>query len=242
MPCPYDIAFTVSGKPTRMFCGKWSCPVCAKMNARQWSWRVRLHIHSSGRSWWFITFTLRGSVTTVAQGYKLLPGLWDRMRKALQRFYKAEKWEYCAFVEGQPKRFGMPHFHIISSQPTPTRVKDYAMMHGFGYEASQSPITGDRAASYCAKYASKIDKRMPKNLRRVRVSRGWTRLPDRNMQAYIVRSRKEKLDEYVNRVSEVTGIPQEKITDIYLREISKLRTVVIDKGEKDNILHSVKYR
>jgi len=221
--CPYDIAFTVSAKPIQVFCGKWSCPNCAKMNARQWSWRVRLHTHTwHDETWVFITFTLRGSVDSVAEGYKLLPRLWDGMRKAMQRFYGRKEWQYCAFVEGQPKRFGMPHFHIISNRPTPYRCKDFAMYHGFGYQAKQKVITSDRAASYCAKYASKVDKRMPKNLRHVRTSQHWTKLPDRTAEPLIVRSRKEKLHDYINRVSDATGVSQEIIADIYMREYRKV--------------------
>lgn len=220
--CPYGVAFSVTGECKMLYCGQWSCPRCSKLNARMWSWRVRLHIEASGEVWYFMTFTLRPTVPTVRKGYQLLKPLWDLLRKHMKRFAGRRKWEYIAFVEGQRHRGGMPHFHIISNLPAPIRIKDFAMKIGFGYQADQSVVNSDKAASYCAKYASKFDDQQPKNLRHVRVSQKWTKLPERDYPAYIVRARGETLDVYLFRVADISGKPIDGLGDAYLRAVRSL--------------------
>lgn len=121
------------------------------------------------------------------------------------------KWEYCAFVEGQPKRGGMPHFHIISLIKAPKRLKDMAMQAGFGHQAKEAVVTSDGAAGYVAKYASKSDEAMPRDFRRVRTSRGWAKLPEYHGMPLIVKARKEFLSEYLLRVSDITGVDLETL-------------------------------
>src|SRR5574340_1236878 len=173
--CPAFFAFDEGGNLHAVQCGQWSCPNCAKHLARLWAWRCRLQVEKHGNTAWFWTLTLRGKYHTAEQGYKALPRLWDNIRKRVQR---AERdWSYCAFVEGQPQRDYMPHFHAISLSKAPCRLKDLAMECGFGYQAKESYINSAKAANYCAKYASKTNPATPKGFRRVRASRDWAKLP-----------------------------------------------------------------
>lgn len=202
-------AFTKTGDIVNVYCGLWTCKRCAKLNARLWAWRVRLHVENSGGDAYFWTLTLRGSVRTVQEGFEKLPVLWDALRKIVQR--KIGKWSYCAFVEGQPKRGGMPHFHIISLVKAPYRIKDMAMDAGFGFQAVEVKITSPKASQYVAKYASKQHPATPKHFRRVRSSQDWAKLPPFDGDPLLVQSSKETVAMYIIRVSEETGLPEEEL-------------------------------
>jgi len=80
------------------------------------------------------------------------------------------------------------------------------MDRGFGYQAKESKINGPKAASYCAKYASKISPNTPKGFRRVRASRDWAKLPDVDYTPLMVKSRGETVMSFILRVSDNTGI------------------------------------
>lgn len=207
--CPICKAFNPGGKIVNVYCGRWDCERCSKINSRMWAWRVRIHIESARGGAFFWTLTLGSKYEAAVDGYRALPRLWDTFRKMVQRI--VGKWEYCAFVEGQPKRSGMPHFHIISLVKAPKRLKDMAMQAGFGYQAKEIAVTSSGAASYVAKYASKQDEAMPRDFRRVRTSRGWARLPTYHGMSLIVKARKEFLSEYLLRVAEITGVDLETL-------------------------------
>ncbi len=200
-------AFKHDGTVVTVYCGKWSCKRCSKVNANRWAWRVRLYIGERGETAWFWTFTLGISYRTRKSGYLALPRLWDTLRKELQRQFG--KWQYCAFVEGQPHRGSMPHFHVISLVKSPRRIKDLAVHVGFGHQAYEEPVNDKKAAHYVAKYASKTDAQMPTGFRRVRTSRGWPKLPPYHGERYMVKSSLETLADYLLRVSDVSGIEPE---------------------------------
>lgn len=155
--------------------------------------------------------------TTAAQAYADLPKLWDRFRKYIKRYY-AGTWEYVAFVEGQPKRVDMPHFHIISLVKSPKRLKDLAVWSGFGHQAYEKKVTSDKAAWYVAKYASKQSPSCPKGFRRVRASVGWTKLPEKDGASLIVQAKAETLQNYLQRVSEETKLPLDQIVGTWLNK------------------------
>lgn len=144
--------------------------------------------------------------------FSAIPKLWDTFRKIIQR--KTEgTFDYCAFIEGQPKRGGMPHFHIISLTKSPGRLKDLAVKAGFGFQAKESRIDGPKAASYVAKYSTKSGENFPANLRRVRASRGWAKLPPYAGYPLIVKSRNETTTDYLLRVHEITGVGMDDLFD-----------------------------
>jgi len=211
----FDGAGNIVGVP----CKKWSCPICQKMNARLWAWRAQLQYDSDDLPWYMITLTLGStygndnpSPAQVRAAYAELKKLWNRLRMAMVREYDKKygwglvDWPYLAFVEGQPKRNGIPHFHIISALPAPFRIKDFAVRCGFGYMADEKVLlSSKRAAAYVAKYASKGAEFIPKDFRRVRASRTWAKLPEMVGRVLFVKSRTEHLSDYFIRVSNATG-------------------------------------
>lgn len=221
--CPAFYAFDNEGNLHAVQCGQWTCKVCAKHLARLWAWRCRLHIESNNNEGWFWTLTLRGKYHTAEQGYKALPTLWDNLRKRIQR--SQTQWSYCAFVEGQPKRDYMPHFHVISTTKAPQRLKDLAMECGFGYQAVEKKINSAKAANYCAKYASKTNPATPKGFRRVRASRDWAKLPDYDGDPLLVRAKTELLSDYLLRVHFVSGVPVDDLLYVWSNELARDRVV-----------------
>lgn len=225
--CAKFYAFTVRGTVTGVPCGQWSCSDCAKQQARLWAWRVRLHVNNHRNTpTYFCTFTLPPKYATPYQGFKALPGLWDGYRRAMQKAIKTScfagliGFSYCAFVEGQPHRSYMPHFHVLQFAPTPRitgrivqPIKDFAVSMGFGYQANEQIVSGPAAASYVAKYASKQSPFTPKGFRRVRVSQDWQKLPEAKFPALIVKSRNETTSEYIIRVHDVSGVGLDDLLD-----------------------------
>lgn len=210
--CPVMKAFTSKGKVVYVYCGQWSCQRCAKMLAKSWGWRVRIHVELRGKQAYFWTFTLPSKYRSASTGFAALPALFARLREIMRN--QPERWEYCAFVEGQPKRGYMPHFHIISLTRSPRRIKDLATKVGFGYMATETAVTSGKAGQYCAKYASKQSPVTPKGFRRVRTSQGWSKLPVGTMlDEYIVKSRTEHMWEYLLRVHDITGVAPELLLD-----------------------------
>lgn len=210
--CARILAFNQRGLVVGIPCGQWGCTHCAKHLARMWAWRVKLHCQAHPEQQpYFWTLTLRGKYHTAEQGFKVLPRLWDAFRVSVQRQVHGVSWSYCAFVEGQPQRDYMPHFHIISMVKAPRRLKDMAMEAGFGYQASETAVTTAKAASYCAKYASKISPAVPKGFRRVRCSQDWAKLPVYEAAPLLVKSRDEFLWQFLWRVSEISGVSLEDL-------------------------------
>lgn len=147
-------------------------------------------------------------------GYAVLPRLWDALRKQIQR--RGKGFSYIAFVEGQPKRGDMPHFHVICNVKPWKRVKDIAWYAGFGYQAKAVVVNGPKAASYVAKYATKQNPATPKGFRRVRTSRDIKPLPAFESDGLIVPHKTETNVAYVLRVSSITGIDPGELYDTWL--------------------------
>lgn len=165
------------------------------------------------------------------EAYKALPRLWDALRKAIQRDQK--KFTFIAFVEGQPERSYMPHFHIITFNTVPRGksrrrsalkwIKDFAVRVGFGFEAYDEIVTSRRAAAYVSKYAAKDCPEIPKGFRRARCSRNWQKKPLPEVDPYIVRSMGEPISDYLFRVADTTGIRLDDIADAYEKATNRLR-------------------
>lgn len=201
--CPTDIAFTAAGgRPVPLRCGSWNCQSCARFNAHQWARVARFGVAHLDNQAYFWTLTLSGAIRSQQRAYELLPKLWDTLRKKIQRH--AGAWLYIAFVEGQPRRGYMPHFHILTPVKAWERLKDIAVASGFGYQAKESLIDSDGASDYVAKYASKQGWHAPPNFRRVRCSRSWPKPPDPEMEQYLVRANTETLYGFLDRVARKT--------------------------------------
>lgn len=220
-----------------IYCGQWACPDCAKRLSKKWAVRVKIHIQKDektiGVGWWMLTLTLGRGAKDPVEAYKALRKKWDRLRQAINRSGNAGAWQYAAFVEGQPKRQNMPHFHIIMDVQPPAKrnkkgvitkhaIHNWAHKMGFGFEADLKPVTGAGAAGYVAKYVSKGSGVVPKGFRRVRVSHGWQKLkidPDKRL---IVIKANETLMNYIVRVAEETGLDHNTIVGRYFSAKEKL--------------------
>ena len=241
--CPTTGGFDRIGKTHVVYCGMWTCPHCAIENARKWAKTARAQVFSGldgqNTRYWFLTLTLGSNFRHIEQGFEALPGLWDRLRKNMQRAYP-DGWSYLAFVEGQPERGYMPHFHVLSSmlptaklgargKITKHTLHDWAHRLGWGFEAELEPVLGDKAASYVAKYASKQSPRTPKGFRRVRPSQDWRRPPNNPIFRLLVPFRAETTVDFLNRVSEVTGLAQE---DLFVLWRDLQREIALERVER----------
>lgn len=233
--CPVLVAIDRSGKSHLIYCGKWSCPRCQKRLAKRWAIRTYKHLEKAAPFIYngkpcvavMITLTLPGKIKLSDNGYKMLPKLWNRLRMRMRRKY-GDKWSYLAFVEGQQKtRGGMPHFHVISTQPLPIstskrgyiskhKIHGYAVGCGFGFEADQKPVSDKGAAWYVSKYASKQDRSVPKGARRVRPSADWYKEDKAAHEPYFVPAYGEGTIEFIDRVASITGVCHEDIAGEYL--------------------------
>lgn len=242
--CPVAVAFTSEGNTTLIFCGTWGCPHCSRFNAGRWAKRVELGIREltqeGEKEAWLLTLTLGSAYSDIHAGFLALPKLWDSTRKAYQRYYST--FTYAAFIEGQPKRGGMPHFHIVSTVEPPTKrgrggfvtkhgVHDFAVAFGWGYQAELSLIDGPEAAVYVSKYTSKGSPSMPKSFRRVRVSRDFPKLPELDGLPLLVPSREEDMAHFIDRVQSLTGVPHE---DLYQRwQEGRRHLFAVQRGEEN---------
>jgi hypothetical protein len=241
--CPVLVGFTTQGATRLIPCGQWSCRKCAKRLARRWAVRVRKHIENQPKKrntkYYFVTLTLGSKYRNAAQGFTAIRRLWDKLRKRFQRAYP--DWQYVAFVEGQPKRGGMPHFHIISDRPplakrnskgeiTKHNLHNWAVEMGWGHQADLDLLTGTKAASYVAKYATKQHPATPKGFRRVRASRDWTKLPNDPDRRLLVPARGEDIAHFILRVHEATGLPAEQL---YSAWAEAQQMLVVEQGKLD---------
>jgi hypothetical protein len=146
---------------------------------------------------------------------------------------EVRKWSYLAFVECHPKRGKIPHFHVLSLSPAPVvgshksnPIKDLAFKAGFGYMATEEKIESGKAAGYVAKYASKHDPSIPRNFRRCRCSQDWAKLPEIELDPYLVKSRNESLTDYLLRVNSQTYVDMETL---YIRWTDALDEYMIEQ-------------
>jgi hypothetical protein len=186
---------------------------------------------------WFLTLTLGRSVKSVQVGYSLLPGLWDTTRKNYQR--KLGSFSYLAFVEGQPNRSYMPHFHILTVEAPPVRpgkhgnitqhsLHDWAHALGWGFEAKLLIVNGPEAMAYVAKYASKISPFTPKSFRRVRASRDWPKDDKPKGGAWITPAFKEDIPHFLQRAADFTGLAIEDCYTAYSTLMDEIKDSQVD--------------
>lgn len=201
--CPRGFrAFNANSEVVHLACDQWKCDSCRAVL----SWRCAQDVWYGINLWdgnsYHWTLTLPGEIKTPAQAFNVLRGAWDNLRKSMQR--KCDSFYYAAFVELHPKRAGIAHFHVVSCQKAPERLKDLAHHSGFGYMATESLIEGKEAAFYVSKYTSKQGAVMPKGFRRVRFSQVWPRLPDPlyEVQVYPM-LQGEGVGEYLRRMANI---------------------------------------
>lgn len=183
--CIATVGCTETGYVFPIRCKRWNCPVCAPLNALHEAIRtangVRA-IFAAGLIPKFATITQPGTVATAAYAYGILHNQWDKFRNRWQ--YWANKQGcpnlYAAFVEGQTRRGGMPHFHIIATAlPGKSTLSEWCVDSGLGYMLDLSPVKANSGAAwYVSKYSTKSTDaaNMPPGFRRVRYSRDFPQM------------------------------------------------------------------
>lgn len=205
--CPTPLRmFNAEGNVVAVACDRWGCDACRQVLSYRWAIRVRYGMALHGGTCYHWTLTLPGKIKTGTFAFMVLPGMWDNLRKNMQR--ERKKWDYAAFVEIHPHRVGIAHFHVITFEASTERIKDRAVHAGFGYMATEQLIEGWEAARYVSKYTSKQGSQMPKGFRRVRLSQKWPKLPEAAYDIPLLPMRaKESLGDYLVRVSKVSEQP-----------------------------------
>ncbi len=219
-----------------------------KRNADHWAARANrwFEVQEDGRTeeLWFMTLTLARRFHTAEQGFSALPTLWDSTRKAYQRYYG--KFTYIAFVEGQPLRSYMPHFHILTTTEPPTQrgkkgyvtkhaLHDFAIAYGWGFEADLQIVNSAEAALYVAKYASKQSPATPKGFRRVRVSQDWPALEPKSGGQWIVPAKDEDIAHFMVRVADLTNQDPRELWErwtLALQDLAEKRTKTPQRFDK----------
>lgn len=183
--CIGTLGVDASGQVFAIRCKKWSCEICAPINALYRAIETANGVQAlltSGIRPYFVTITQPASVKTPEMAYSILFSQWDKFRNRWQYWAKQQAVPnfYAAFVEGQGHREGMPHFHIIGTAfPGKRTVKDWATSSGLGYQADVQLIAANSGVAwYVSKYSTKGSDAalMPRNFRRVRFSQDWPRM------------------------------------------------------------------
>jgi len=216
-------AFNANGEVISLACDQWNCDYCRTILAWRWAQRVRYGIAlRTGKEPWFWTITLPGWVHDAKTGFQILPARWRALSQTLKRANR--NFLYATFVEGHPHRNYIPHLHIITFDPAPERLKDMVVHAGFGHQAKEIEINGKVAVNYVTKYASKAGAGIPRNFRRVRISRHWPKLPspEYELKVYPI-ERGEALSAYLRRMSTALGVPMATLRDTWLDKSRDLR-------------------
>lgn len=236
--CMATVGATPDGFVFPIRCKRWSCPVCARINAYHHAIKVANGCQAmitAGIIPRFVTITQPSGVRTAQHAYKILHEQWDKFRRRLQYWAKTRATMpviYASFVEGQPKREFMPHFHIIlSASPKKEALRLMVVQSGLGFQLDlQTFKTGSGVAWYVAKYATKADdaKNMPKGFRRVRYSENfppmWWCVDDAERIA-IVKEFHESYLEWIDRCARA-GVDVRKVETnlINLLELTSIET------------------
>jgi len=92
--------------------------------------------------------------------------------------------------------------------------------------AKEEIVESGQAAGYVAKYASKHDPSIPRNFRRCRCSQDWAKLPEIELNPYLVKSRDESLTDFLLRVNTQTCVDMETL---YIRWTDALDEYMVEQ-------------
>jgi len=185
---------------TRLRCGMWSCPYCAKKN--QAIWRAFLYdkLPQVSDNWWFLTVTAHAHMRKQIDSYNNLKIGIDRLMKRINRVWKDV--EYVRVYEEHPTSEAL-HAHFVVSNLTPfvalqhnrnktttftpatiryahkgfwsvgSYVKYAAQGVQIGYQAQVEQVANSYTVQYVTKYLTKEAQAINvKGLRAVQTSRG----------------------------------------------------------------------
>lgn len=163
----------------RPSCKMWNCQACGARNAKRWIARIINHINRvGGENWCFFTLTAhekwRGAVASVANLRSGWKKLYNRILRRFGKLDYARVWE--AHSDNSFHLHGLMCIKINKRW-----LKDNARQCGMGYQVDiQRVENAGQVAGYISKYMVKsgLKNEYPRGLRRIEVSRNWTKLPD----------------------------------------------------------------
>jgi hypothetical protein len=209
----YDPPLALYFKPR---CKLWSCPYCARQNAKGWALRAKM----AGDDWTvryeqlaFVTLTSHERLGPAAS-LAVLPSAWGALSARLRRYTPGIK--YLMIPERHQS--GRVHLHAITSAPIGTRWwKDNARSCGMGYQDHEDVVkNGWGAWYYTLKYLLKgvTTGDWPKGFRRVRTSRHFPQLPPGEYPGWQF----SKLQAEISLADEMRGQAAQGLTTILLDE------------------------
>lgn len=162
-------------KSIHLRCGKWSCPDCARKNAKVLRWKTKI-----GLSWAydliskenkgfrfdyyfkFLTLTVDGkkwrSENSIESAEEQIKANWNKLRSAIQKRYG--KFEFVWVCERQ--RDGYPHLHVlmvgkaIADPGIKEFIYDLWISYGMGFSFIKKVYGGVSGVSaYLTKYMTK---------------------------------------------------------------------------------------
>lgn len=179
----------------RTDCKCWDCPKCAARNARRWIARIINHINKRpDYTWQMFTLTAHEKMRGTNKSMRNLRSGWKRLYNRMRDVYGlqdyAKVWENHAdgslhlhgligdaIADGSYWLEDNPAHEVMSER----WLKDNARECGLGYMVDLHTVdNAGQVAGYIAKYfmKSELVGAMPKDLRRIEVSRNWTKLPE----------------------------------------------------------------
>jgi hypothetical protein len=234
--CIATLGVTPAGEVFGIRCKRWACNICAPINALYKAIETANGVQAlfaAGIRPYFVTITQPPAVKTASFAYSILASQWDGFRNRWQYWAKSKGVPnfYAAFVEGQARRDGMPHFHVIGTAiPKKTDLKAWVTAAGLGYMADVQPVSPNSGVAwYVSKYSTKGSDAalMPKNFRRVRFSQDWPRMlfrHDIREGEAIVKRANESVVSWTYRAALAFNLNPDNIAQDAIRTLDAART------------------
>lgn len=167
---------------TRLACGQWSCPYCAKKLQKKWRAFLAEKLPEISTDWQMLTLTSKGSIREQLASYRALQQGIDTFMKRIRRHHG--EIDYVRTFEAHKKQ-GTLHAHFIICGLSPfvvtgawcnhqpgylavtikpfrqgvwslqTYLKNMAFECGLGYMADARPLPSYQAVNYVTKYLTK---------------------------------------------------------------------------------------
>jgi len=184
---------------TRLACGQWSCPYCAKKLQKKWRAFLAEKLPEISTDWQLLTLTSKGSIREQVPSYRALQRGIDKFMKRIRRHHG--EIDYVRTFEAHKKEGTLhAHFIICNLQPfivtgayrnhqsgylavtrkpfrqgvwsLQTYLKNMAFECGMGYMADSRPLASYQAVNYVTKYLTKeLQDIQIKGLRHVQTTR-----------------------------------------------------------------------
>lgn len=162
-------------------CGQWSCPHCADLLKRRWTYRAVYAVSSALAAQQVVSFvTLTPHEKLSVQGsIYIMPRAWDKLRFRLRRAAS----EAAYMVVPEFHKSGKLHMHgIFIDAPLKRKWwKDNARACGMGYQADMKEVQRvGGVARYVGKYLGKTlqNSNLPHGRKRVFTSQEFPELPE----------------------------------------------------------------